>query len=84
MLYSRTMKTVKQKMKKELKITSALWKSALCHVPASRGGLQQTLSDTIAEPGIPMFVNNFQGLHFPHKQNDIPALSPIRYMRWAA
>ena len=75
------MNTVKQKMKKELKITSGLWKSALYDPSHPHTRRQASRSDAIADASILLFTNNFGGLHFPRKENDIPPLSQLRYMR---
>ena len=81
MLYSSLVSTVKQKMKKELKITSALWKSAVYNQRHRHPHRYASRPDGIADASILLFTNNFGGLHFPRKENDIPPLSQLRYMR---
>jgi len=74
------MKTVKQKMKKELKFTSVLWKSALYDMWHPYTRRQAGRSGRIADAPIPLFTYRFGGLHFPHNENDILVLSILRYM----
>jgi hypothetical protein len=52
MLYSSLVSTVKQKMKKELKITSALWKSALYHSVQANPAVESGSPGGIAESTI--------------------------------